>query len=82
MSEDLQRMPPIGANWSAQPVPRTAVELMINVPDHAEVLRNTLTGQVQIKNLQIEDLISLRDALTEQITTLQQQKARNGWEPL
>jgi hypothetical protein len=78
----LQQMPPVGATWTPPKAePQMAVALFINVPEHASVRRNAATGQIEIDNIQIADLISLRDSISEQITTLQNQD-QNTWEPL
>jgi len=81
MSKELQHIPPVETSWQAEPVPQLAVELIIHVPEHATVSRHAQTGQIQFTNLRIEDLISLRDALTKQIAELGRQEL-NGWEPL
>lgn len=81
MSEDtdLHHVGPVAADW--EPLPKDqavmAVSLMMSVPDYATVLRNEATGQIQFDNLQVADLVSLRDALTEQITQLAENTAWN-----
>lgn len=84
MDKDLQQLPSIGAVWAATPptqIPMFSVTLTINVPTHAKVARHTLTGQIEISEIQIADLISLRDSISEQIVALQAQE-QSGWEPL
>lgn len=82
MADDLQQAPPVGTTWTPPAsAPQLAVMLMINVPDHATVRRNALTGQIEIDEISIADLISLRDSISEQIIRLQKQE-RDGWEAL
>lgn len=82
--KDLQQVATVGTTWTPLPAPMPpdtsiAVMLTINVPEYAQVQRNSLTGQLMIDGVSIPDLINLRDALTEQITKLQ---AGDGWEPI
>ncbi len=86
MPEDLQRMPPIGADWTLTEQPQQlAVTLSIGIPEHITVRRNIHTGMIEIDDLRIEDLITLRDSISEQIIALQAQQngfGNIGWESL
>lgn len=78
---DLQRTSPIGTDWEPPKFdPELAgILLSINIPDHARVRRNTITNVVEISDLRLSDLISLRDALGEQISKIARGE---GWEEL
>jgi len=83
-SADLQHAE-APANW--QPAPEDnlvlAVCLTINVPPHVTVERNQTTGELKLDGLLVPDLVSLRDALTEQIAHVTQEQARKaGWAPI
>ncbi len=89
MDKDLQQLPSVGATWAAPApevmVPVFSVTLTINVPTHAKVSRNTLTGQVQFEEILIEDLENLRDSIDQQIVMLREEERRlmaDTWEPL
>jgi hypothetical protein len=83
MSDNLQRNPPVGVDWtgnnSAQPAQAGLVTLFIGVPDDARVRRNTITGQIEIDDITVSDLVNLRDSIDQQITELNK---KAGWEPL
>jgi hypothetical protein len=83
----MQRTDPIAVDWKQSEQPRQVgpVILSIGVPTNVQVRRNNDTGFVEIggegpgfADLQIADLIGLRDSLTQQINELQ----ANGWEYL
>ncbi len=78
--KDLQQLPPVATTWTPIPEqPPIAITPTINIPDYAQVRRNALTGVVEISDITMADLVSLRDALTNQIIKLEQ---GDGWEPL
>jgi hypothetical protein len=83
----LQKKPPVAAQWTPPPPPPDPepfrVTMLINVPDYATVRRNATTGQVEIDDLVVEDLMALRDSIGEQIVSIQQQIAQiPRWEPM
>jgi predicted acyltransferase (DUF342 family) len=78
---ELQRAA-VGADFAiGNQTAAVAVQLTINVPDYATVRRSSITGQVEIDQISLDDLVSLRDSIAEQITAIQEQLARQ-WESL
>lgn len=78
-----QQVPKVGATWTPVPPVEERVSLFINCPPDYHVRRNQETGQIEIENLLIEDLVGLRNSIDEQIAQLQSQVAeKRGWQSL
>lgn len=79
-----QQVPKVGATWTpVPPVVEERVSLFINCPPDYPVRRNQETGQIEIENLVIEDLVGLRNSIDEQIAKLQgQAREKRGWQSL
>ena len=91
MPEDLQRGAPIAMDLRdmektlESSVP---VTLTISTPPDARVRRNSMTGQLEIDDVTILDLVELRDSIDQQILDLYERareqavKIEHSWEPL
>lgn len=77
-------VPKVAATWTpVPPVVEERISLFINCPPEYPVKRNHETGQIEIENLLIDDLIGLRNSIDQQITELQgNSREKRGWETL